>query len=130
MTFNPFSAAFGTVVLAGVIAVQSVQTQVQQDRGYTMSEDIDPQPTQPISSPTPSPRDPRTRTIGKRLERNDVADRIVPTARLQTRVRSRIQNRLRTRIDPTYVPQDTTSPYAVAEDQARDTGSRRGVRPR
>lgn len=63
--------------------------------------------------------------VGERQTRDTTAQAgIKPMARIENRIQNRVQNRLRSRIDRSYDPKsNTTNPFAVAEDQARTTGS-------
>jgi hypothetical protein len=59
-------------------------------------------------------------TAGQRQTKQDAAPSISPTARIPSRIQNRVQTRLRTRLDRNYAPPPKpTSPFEVAEDQAR-----------
>jgi len=66
--------------------------------------------------------------IGQRQTREQIAEDagIEPMARITSRIQNRAQTRIRNRIDRYYDPQaNTTSPFAVAGEQARAAGRRR-----
>lgn len=61
-------------------------------------------------------------TIGQRQTTSDVVPSINPMGRVSSRIQNRVQNRIRNRIDRFYDPQaNTTSPFEVASEKARDT---------
>ncbi len=86
-----------------------------------------PQDDPSISSILPETRPGETaRSVagqtGQRQTREQVAQDIgiEPMARVNSRIQNRVQSRIRNRMDRYYDPQaNTTSPFAVASDQAR-----------
>ncbi len=61
--------------------------------------------------------------VGQRETRADPATGIRPMARIDNRIQNRVQSRIRNRIDRFYDPQaNATSPFAVADEQARTAG--------
>lgn len=92
------------VVLSCMLAMPAVAQEVTTGRGATSS----------------------VGQAGVRQTRDQAAQRIGQTGRLDLRVNSRIQNRIRTRIDRDYAPQAAgTSSYQAASERLRTT-----VRPR
>lgn len=68
---------------------------------------------------------------GQRQTREDAAANIEPMGRINDRVANRVQNRIRNRIDRYYNPQaNSSSPFEIAADQARQAGVRSRVRTR
>jgi len=137
MTMMLFGSTFGTMLVAGLLAGLPVQTGRPNGTGVRTSDETATDEV-PIQTETPRPvatssnRTPtsRSRMTGKRLGRDEVTERIVPTARLQTRIQNRVQNRLQTRIDGIDRGQTTGSAYAIAEDQVREARQPSATRPR
>lgn len=62
--------------------------------------------------------------VGQRQTRDETQTHIKPMARIDNRVANRVQNRIGNRLDRYYNPQvNATSPFEVAEDQARKAGA-------
>jgi hypothetical protein len=61
--------------------------------------------------------------VGQRQTRQQAPDSIAVGTRVAARIQNRVQSRIRNRIDRNYDPQsNATSPFAVAQDQARTAG--------
>ncbi|WP_235530448.1 hypothetical protein [Sphingomonas sp. Leaf62] len=84
----------------------------------------------PLQQPLPQTRQGETTRsaagqTGQRQTREEVAAEagIEPMGRINGRIQNRVQSRIRNRIDRYYDPQaNATSPFAVADDQARTAG--------
>lgn len=89
-----------------------------------------PADEEPAMLPDPAPiartADVGSGQVGQRQTRETAVPDAMPLDRLSTRVTNRVQNRIRNRIDRYYDPQaNATSPFQVAQDQARTTSPRR-----
>lgn len=136
-----FSAAISFVATAPAIAQQGRTGQIQprlgsasddgsSDQQLDQSAPLQWQPTQPATTPSVSLPGRIARSsvgeVGQRQARDQDVNGLRPTARIASRIENRVQSRLRTRIDRTYDSQaNTTSPFAVAEDQTRAAGRSR-----
>lgn len=120
------------VTLIGLALIAAIPAAAQ--NRITPVDREDPQATQqsrPQPMPAQSDRAGRVATssvgeVGQRQTREQMAPNTQPMARIASRINTRVQNRIRTRIDRNYSPQaNATSPFAVAEEQARTSSRRR-----
>lgn len=64
--------------------------------------------------------------VGQRQTASETATAAVPNGRIDERINNRVQSRIRNRVDGNYDPQaNATSPFKIAEEQARAESVRR-----
>lgn len=116
-------------LLLGLLLSTGVTAQVAPRQGDRQAEDIEQPAIRAETVPATGPSVPTGRVarssageVGQRQTRED-SENVPPMARINNRIANRVQSRLRTRIDRNYDLQaNTTSPFAVASDEAREAG--------
>lgn len=127
------STIAGVCLLAALPSAAQQRQGVGPERASASQEDeeaipVAPPPSRPAADTNQAGRlaESSVGQVGQRQDRKLLNPSAEPMARISNRIQNRVQSRIRNRIDRNYTPlANTTSPFAVAEEETRAPPRRR-----